>query len=188
MSVILLGLGSSQYGRWGTPSQCVSKCAAVLTQNGFTVNAMSGLYETAGVGPGRDCTYVNAVLAGHCHLAPHALWRMLKSIERQAGPRSAMPWGPRALDIDILDYKGRIMGWERGSRPVRKGSGDVRPTQHAITVPHPAIQDRPFVLVPLLQVAPDWRHPALQIAARDLWRRISGHREGRILQAIAGAD
>ncbi|GAB4234669.1 MAG: 2-amino-4-hydroxy-6-hydroxymethyldihydropteridine diphosphokinase [Methyloligellaceae bacterium] len=182
--MIILGLGASEPGKWGTPAQTVARCAEELSRHGIRVLRPSRLFETAGVGPGRESTYVNAVIAIDSHLPPLALWRLLKRLERNAGPRSAMPWGPRALDIDILDYKGLVLGWpQAGRRRARRGVPARRSLP--VTLPHPAIQFRPFVLVPLLDVAPSWRHPVLGHSARELWGRIARRREGRVLRALA---
>jgi 2-amino-4-hydroxy-6-hydroxymethyldihydropteridine diphosphokinase len=51
-------------------------------------------------------------------------------------------------------------------------------------LPHPLTHERPFVLKPLLDIAPDWRHPALKQSGRELWHRISAHEEGRVLKRL----
>ena len=66
-----------------------------------------------------------------------------------------MPWGPRTLDIDILAYKDRVMGWPAGRRRSARGSSSSR----RLAVPHRQLHLRPFVLAPLAEIAPDWRHP-----------------------------
>ena len=102
------------------------------------------------LGPGRQAPYLNAVLLLEAHLAPAALLRLLKRIERRAGRRFGPHWGPRCLDIDILDYGGRRLGWP----PRRRERG-------RLILPHPEMHRRAFVLVPLLEIAPHWRHPVL---------------------------
>jgi 2-amino-4-hydroxy-6-hydroxymethyldihydropteridine diphosphokinase len=82
-------------------------------------------------------------------------------LERKAGRRAGRPQGPRPLDIDILDYGGRRLGWPgRGRRRAR------------LVLPHPEAHRRAFVLVPLAQVAPHWRHPVLGASARALLDRL----------------
>jgi 2-amino-4-hydroxy-6-hydroxymethyldihydropteridine diphosphokinase len=84
----------------------------------------------------------------------------------------------RMLDLDIIDYKGRIVRWS----PVQKGlpRERVRP----LVLPHPQLGNRPFVLKPLLDVAPNWRHPVLKLSASELWRRVPKHGQGGVLKEL----
>jgi 2-amino-4-hydroxy-6-hydroxymethyldihydropteridine diphosphokinase len=100
----------------------------------------------------------------------------LKQIERRAGRRGGRPWGPRTLDIDIVDYAGLVTHWRKG----RGAFGRPRP----LVLPHPLAHERPFVLKPLLDIAPDWRHPALKRSARELWRAAARGREGRVIKRL----
>jgi 2-amino-4-hydroxy-6-hydroxymethyldihydropteridine diphosphokinase len=102
----------------------------------------------------------------------------LKGIERAAGRRGGSPWGPRSLDIDILDHKGLVRHWRRG-RP-RFARAGRRP----LVLPHPWIEKRPFVLRPLLDIAPDWRHPVLKRTARTLWRQAAGAHQGQVMRKL----
>jgi 2-amino-4-hydroxy-6-hydroxymethyldihydropteridine diphosphokinase len=117
----------------------------------------SQIYTTAPVGPGRQAPYLNAVLLLKAQIAPAALLRLLKRIERRAGRRFGPHWGPRCLDIDVLDYGGRRLGWP----PRRRQRGQL-------ILPHPEIHKRAFVLVPLLEIVPHWHHPALGVSGRSL--------------------
>lgn len=172
---VFLGLGSNRGGVWGPPAQTMERCLDELPGHVLTLCKSSSLYETVGVGPGRNSVFVNAAVCGETHLSPEALLSALKGLERRAGPRSAMPWGPRALDIDILSYKGLVLGW-----PPRCGR-DGR-----LVIPHPALHDRPFVLAPLAEIAPEWRHPVLGVTARELWRRLPGRAAGGVLRRLEG--
>jgi 2-amino-4-hydroxy-6-hydroxymethyldihydropteridine diphosphokinase len=121
---------------------------------------------------------VNAVALLDTSLPPEALLRVLKEIERKSGRRGGRPWGPRTLDIDIVDYGGLVRHW-RKRRPAFKAAG-TRP----LVLPHPLAHERPFVLKPLLDIAPHWRHPALKQSVRDLWHRVSEHGQGRVLERL----
>jgi 2-amino-4-hydroxy-6-hydroxymethyldihydropteridine diphosphokinase len=105
--------------------------------------------------------------------------RLLKEIERQSGRRGGRPWGARTLDLDIIDYKGLVMGWAPGRKSVPRER--VRP----LVLPHPQIENRPFVLKPLLDVAPDWRHPVLKLSVRELWRRVEKRGQGSVLKRLS---
>lgn len=164
-SILILALGANLPGRWGDPREALRRARAELTAAGLRLVAASRIYTTAPVGPGRQAPYLNAVLVLEAHVAPAALLRLLKSLERRAGRRFAPHWGPRCLDIDVLDYSGRRIG--RSSRRRERGR---------LVLPHPEMHRRAFVLVPLLEVAPRWRHPVLGVEARTLLARLE-HRE-----------
>jgi 2-amino-4-hydroxy-6-hydroxymethyldihydropteridine diphosphokinase len=142
------------------------------------VEAVSSFYETAAVGRAGQPPYVNAAALIDTPLPPEALLRLLKRIERSAGRRGGSPWGPRTLDIDLLDYKGLVKHWRKG-RPSFAQAG-LRP----LVLPHPWLAERPFVLRPLLDIAPDWRHPVLKRTARRLWRTRQEAREGQVIRKL----
>ncbi len=179
--MILIALGSNRSGAWGTPAATLNQAVLELAKPpGTTILALSSLYETSGAGPGRPGVFVNAVvnLEGHC--SPAALLRRLKMIERRAGPRSACRWGPRVLDLDILDYRGLVTGWPE------KGRLNDAAIRSQLILPHPLLHERPFVLQPLDEIAPYWRHPVLRRSARELWLRICDEHSGGILKVLGG--
>lgn len=177
--MIFVALGSNRPGTWGTPESTLKQAVLELAKPpGTTILALSSLYATSGAGPGRPGVFVNAVAGLECHCSPAALLRRIKAIERRAGPRSACRWGPRTLDLDILDYRGLVAGWPEQGRltnmAIRKN----------LIIPHPLLHVRPFVLQPLVEIAPDWRHPVLRRSARELWLRVRDQRNGRIFKRL----
>jgi len=175
---VLVGLGSNCPGPWGTPAETISRALRNLEEAGVIVTSVSSFYRTAAVGRAGQPDYVNAAAAIRTTLPPEALLRLLKTIERRAGRRGGSPWGPRTLDIDILDYKGLVRQW-RGMQP-RFARAGARP----LILPHPWIEMRPFVLRPLLDVAPDWRHPVTRRSAQEVWRSVARSREGQVIRAL----
>lgn len=175
---ILVALGGNFPGPWGTPPETLRRALRVLEERGVSVAAVSPFYETAAVGAAGQPPYVNAVVSLNTSLPPSALLRLLKQIEAEAGRRGGKPWGPRTLDLDIVDYKGLVTHTPKASR--RFNHAGPRP----LVLPHPLVHKRPFVLRPLLDVAPDWRHPVLRQSARELWRRAARSQAGRILKRL----
>lgn len=149
-----------------------------MGQAGVRVMAVSPFYETAAIGRARQAPYVNAAALLDTELPPEALLRLFKRIERDAGRRGGRPWGPRTLDIDIVDYKGLVRHW-RG----RKGAF-ARAGARPLVLPHPLAHERPFVLAPLADIAPDWRHPVLGQSARALLRRLPEGGQGAVLKRL----
>lgn len=111
-----------------------------------TMLRRSSLYASAPLGPSEQPDYVNAVVAIVTSLDPHTLLGRLQTLERAAGrlkPPGAVRWGPRVLDLDLLLY------------------GSLHFSDPALTIPHPGIGQREFVLRPLLEIAPDLTIPGL---------------------------
>lgn len=173
--MIIIALGSNRAGRWGEPAEILIRAIEFIEKLPATVvRRRSKLYETAGVGPGQPDNFMNAVAVIECHCGPEVLLRRLKRIERMAGPRSALKWGPRTLDLDILDYRGRVLNWPAGRTRSRA----------ELVLPHPLLHLRPFVLAPLNEILPDWKHPVLRLSARQLWQRVQRERTGRVLRRL----
>jgi 2-amino-4-hydroxy-6-hydroxymethyldihydropteridine diphosphokinase len=173
VSTLILALGANLRGRWGSPSEALSRASLELRQAGLKVIRASRIYETAALGPGRQTPYLNAVLVLDAHLAPGGLLRLIKSLERRAGRRLGVHWGPRCLDIDIVDLGGRQVGWPSRLRSPGR-----------LVLPHPEMHKRAFVLVPLLEVAPNWHHPALGTSGRALLARLGRRQRGSVRASL----
>jgi 2-amino-4-hydroxy-6-hydroxymethyldihydropteridine diphosphokinase len=106
-------------------------------------------------------------------MAPARLLRLLKHIERRAGRKLAPPLSPRPVDIDILDFGGRRLNWPA-----------LRRERGRLVLPHPLLHVRSFVLVPLAEVAPTWRHPVLGYQARTLLARLPAKVRSGVRQAL----
>jgi len=159
---VFLACGANIAGPWGRPAQTLGRIPAELAANGVTVVSGSPSYSTAPVGHQRQPRYLNFVLEIRTGLPAGSLLRVLKRLERRAGRRPARHAGPRPLDIDIIDYPQVRTRWP-GPRRRRAGQ---------LILPHPECHRRAFVLVPLLDIAPYWRHPQLQATGRLLLARL----------------
>lgn len=136
-----IGIGSNLEGPIDQVLRARDAIAA-LPKSRFV--ACSPLYENPAVGPGEQPDFVNAVVAIETCLSPHALLDALLGIEAAQGRvRGSVRWQPRTLDLDLLVYGHRSIDDER------------------LTVPHPHIQDRAFVLQPLMDIAPELDVPGL---------------------------
>lgn len=162
--MILIALGANRSGPWGSPRQTVLRALAELNTGGMRMKRASGLLVSSPFGRTDQPDFVNAVAEIETALTPRALLARLHMIERKAGRRRGLRWGPRTLDLDLLDYDGLIC---------RRGSGPL--------LPHPGIASRIFVLAPLAAIAPLWRHPQSRQTAATLLRRLDHAGEGRLL-------
>jgi 2-amino-4-hydroxy-6-hydroxymethyldihydropteridine diphosphokinase len=151
--MILVALGSNRNGPWGNPEQTVERALAALDGDGLRLLRASRLLVSSAFGRENQPDFVNAVAAIATHLPPPALLARLHAIEREAGRKRSLRWGPRTLDLDLLAYHGLVR------RP---------PSRPAL--PHPGIAERLFVLKPLAEIAPRWRHPVNHLSARTMMR------------------
>ena len=157
--MILVALGSNMSGPWGTPRQTVERALAALNHGPIRLVKASPLLVTAPFGVTNQPPFVNAGALIDTHLSPDALMRRLHMIERTAGRQRRQRWGPRTLDLDLLDYHGLVR---------HKRTQSIRP----LVLPHPGIGERLFVLEPLGQVAPRWRHPLTKETAAFTIRKL----------------
>lgn len=159
--MILIALGSNISGPWGTPQQSVQHALQALNRDGLRLVDASRLLLTAPFGKPNQPPFVNAVAHIETHLAPLALLQKLHAIEKQAGRRRKARWGPRTLDLDIIDYHGLVMSTEE------------------LVLPHPGISERIFVLKPISELAVRWRHPTSHLSAQAMLRKLKGYSEGQ---------
>lgn len=139
--MILIALGSNLPSRAGSPAETLHAALAELARADVRVVAVSSFYETPAWPDPADPAFVNAVARVETSLSPAALIARLHAVEQAFGRARGEKNAPRTLDLDLLDYDGRV---------------DAGPP----VLPHPRIASRGFVLVPLRDVAPRWRHPA----------------------------
>mgnify|MGYP000846977486 CR=1 FL=1 len=155
--MILIALGSNLTGPWGTPRQAILKAVTAMEHEGIHVRRLSTLIETAPYGNPNQPHYVNGAARVETHKTPDALMRCLHMIEHRAGRRRGRRWGARTLDLDLIDFHGLVR---------RKRSLDIKP----LVLPHPGVLLRGFVLEPVAEIAPDWRHPVTHQSAADVLR------------------
>lgn len=138
MTRAFLGLGSNLGDRLAHLQGAVD---ALSTMDRVFVIAVSDVYETAPVGGPIQDDFLNAVVAIETDLPPRDLLAVAMHVEQLAARVRVMHWGPRTLDVDILIY------------------GDEQVDEPDLEIPHPRMHERPFVLAPLLDVAPDRVEP-----------------------------
>lgn len=142
---VLLGLGANV----GDPLAQLARAIAGLRAFVSELRT-SSIYRTEPVGHRDQPDFYNLVARGTTTLAPGELLARILELEREMGRERTFRNAPRVIDIDVLDYAGRV-------------SADPR-----LTLPHPGIPVRGFVLHPLAEVAPGWVHPVLGRTAREL--------------------
>lgn len=148
MAAIYLGLGANLPSAHGTPVETLEKAVAAIAARGVVIRARSPWYESAPVPRAADQPwYVNGVIEVATDLEPAQLLALLQQVELDFGRVRSVPNAPRTLDLDIVAYGDRVV------------------TEGAPLLPHPRMHERAFVLLPLRDLAPGWRHPQ---SGRDL--------------------
>src|SRR5436309_4079224 len=146
---VLIGLGSNV----GDREANLLAARRGLEARGFRITALSSLYLTEPVDAPPQEWFLNAVAGGETALSPQALLQACLDTERALGRVREVPRGPRTIDLDLLLY-----------------GDEVRDTP-GLTLPHPRMHERRFVLVPLVEIAPGARHPVLGLTAEEMLRR-----------------
>ena len=154
--MILIGIGGNLASpRFGSPLDTLAAALVALQAEGIRVITRSAWYRTEPVPRSDQLWFVNAVASLATHLAARDLLAALQTLEEQFGRVRSELNAPRVLDLDLLDYEGQVTDTT------------------SLVLPHPRLHQRRFVLLPLAEIAPDWRHPLSRLTAKQLLSRLT---------------
>lgn len=194
IATIVLALGANRPGPWGSPRATLLRAYEEIGKLGATISSCSEIISTQPFGPGWQPRYHNSVLRLVGFVPLMRFLHGLKTIERRAGRKSRPRWSERELDIDIICVGGRLVPYRR-ARTGLVGRGSAlhvpgvarlrRPGQHGtqtgrVQLPHPEMHRRSFVLGPMAQVAPHWRHPSTGLTVRQMLLQLGGRRPRKL--------
>ena len=175
--MILVALGANlPTARHGTPAEGLDAAIAALAEHGIRTLARSRWYRSAPMPPATGPWFLNGVVGVKTTLDPVPLMERLLEVEANFGRRRGVAGASRPLDLDLLDYDGKIMQHAGG------GSGP------ALVLPHPRLAERAFVLAPLIEVAPDWRHPVTGATAASLLAAVAAEQSVEPLAPAAFSE
>jgi 2-amino-4-hydroxy-6-hydroxymethyldihydropteridine diphosphokinase len=138
--MILVALGANLPSCAGEPSATLQAALAAIEKHGVKVEQVSRFYRSEAWPDPSDPPFVNAVARVTTELSPAELLRLLHEVEKEFGRERGVRNAPRTLDLDLVDYDGRKEHRE-------------------VDLPHPRVASRLFVLLPISDIAPVWRHP-----------------------------
>jgi 2-amino-4-hydroxy-6-hydroxymethyldihydropteridine diphosphokinase len=156
--VAAIALGSNLDSRFGNREANLREAVRRVGELG-EVQAVSSFHDTEPAGYVEQPRFLNGALLLETELAPVELMRALLGIERAMGREreGAVAKGPRLIDLDLLLYDDQVVETEE------------------LTLPHPEMQERRFVIEPLVEIAPEWVHPVLGSTMRDLIAGLDRH-------------
>lgn len=142
---IFIGLGANLPSRIGQPKQTLAAALERMPEFGICIEALSSWVSSPAYPPSDQPDFVNGVVRVSTSLSPLELMKALLDIEQEFGRTRQKKWEPRVIDLDLLDYQGCVLS--------------IREDGVGVNLPHPHIAERAFVLIPLRELAPEWRHP-----------------------------
>ena len=164
-----LGLGSNLGNRWKNLRDALELLDTL--DDGVSVTRSSNVYETEPWGLADQPRFLNCVLEITCSVSPERLLELAKQVEQTLGREWSPRYGPRLIDVDILLYGDAVVG---------RGVPSGRPQEAPLQIPHPRMELRAFVLVPLVELAGGAVHPVSGLTIVQLAKEVEG-KEGVVL-------
>lgn len=165
-----VAFGGNVETNFGSPLETMEMALKRLSTAEIRITSVSRFFDTLAFPEGSGPNFVNGVVSLESSLDPDALLAVLHSLEAEFGRLRTTRWGARTLDLDILFCDDEIVPneriWQKWHDLAVEKQVKVAPDQ--LILPHPRLQDRAFVLVPLADVASDWVHPVLQKSVHEM--------------------
>lgn len=183
MNEILIAIGGNMPGRFGHPHlQCRKAVAALEQAPELRALRVSGFWSSPAFPAGSGPDFVNACVCAQSDHAPDAILARLHAIEADMGRVRDARWGPRVVDLDLLAV-GQVIAPDATTEahwrtlPPAQQRED---TPDVLILPHPRMAERPFVLAPLRELAPDWRHPVTGLSVEEMWAALPADRRAEM--------
>lgn len=171
----LIALGSNLNLGGESPAAVLDGAIATLRSRGFVIRACSRYFDTPAFPTGAGPNFVNAAIAFDTTLPAVEILTLLHEVEAEMGRSRAVRWGARTLDLDIIAVGTQVLPdaqtyqyWRELALEDQKNTAPQE-----LILPHPRLAERAFVLVPLMDIAPDWCHPVTKQTVRQMHDALS---------------
>lgn len=150
--MIFIGIGANlSSSRFGSPRRVCEEALKEIEKQGIEIKGMSGWYRSQPVPVSDQPWYINGVCAVETALSPQDLLARLHAIEEKFGRVRKIRNEARIIDLDLLAY-----------------DNEVSKEGESLVLPHPRMHERAFVMLPLVEIAPAWRHPVSGLSGQEL--------------------
>ena len=170
MAICYVAFGGNLPSSAGHPAETMRNTIKMISKDVGRIISVSRFFATPCFPAGSGPDYVNGALAIEANQPPHALLSALHRIEHHFDRERTKRWGARTLDLDLLSYDDQILPDKAAWRQWHDLSLEKQMVESPsdLILPHPRVQERAFVLVPLNDIAPDWVHPVLGKTVGDM--------------------
>ena len=181
----LIALGSNKNLGPLKPLDILKKAIAELKQSEISLVSLSRFFESPAYPEGKGSNFVNSVIKVQVKCASEEILQKLHKIEKKFNRKRDTRWGARTLDLDLLAQDGQVFPNEKifmewNNLPMVE---QMKKSPNDLILPHPRIQDRAFVLLPLLDIDPNWIHPILRKTALQMYEALN-EQEKKSIQLV----
>ena len=172
----LIALGSNISLGKTLPLEIIERAIVELVKSDINLMSLSRFYETPAYPEGSGPNFINSAVKAEANYSSQEMLRKLHEIEEKFERQRNSRWGARTLDLDLIAMKGQVLP----SNEVFQYWFDLSLSEQKakipseLILPHPRIQDRAFVLSPLLDIEPNWTHPILNKTVAQLYEELPG--------------
>lgn len=180
---VIIALGSNVGFGGAGPSVVLDGALEALIDEGFVIRACSRYYRTPAFPAGAGPDFVNAAAVTESTLSAGEVLSRLHAVEARMGRQREVRWGARTLDLDLVAMGQQVLPDAKTHEYWRDLPLELQKTKvpPELIVPHPRLAERAFVLVPLMDVAPDWCHPVTGCSVRDMCGALSAQARAEVV-------